>query len=64
MFSALEEIEFENFIEPLRTALETFRKNTADKKGSKTNDASEMNGSKIDADDSIREESAVMEIED
>lgn len=38
VFSALEEIEFENFIEPLRDALETFRKVNKDKKSSKMND--------------------------
>lgn len=39
VFSALEEIEFENFIEPLRDALETFRKVNKEKKSSKTNDS-------------------------
>lgn len=39
VFSALEEIEFENFIEPLREALETFRKVNKEKKSSKTNDS-------------------------
>lgn len=37
VFSALEEIEFENFIEPLREALELFRKMNKEKK-SKAND--------------------------
>lgn len=35
VFSALEEIEFENFIEPLRQSLESFRKATKEKKSSK-----------------------------
>lgn len=39
VFSALEEIEFENFIEPLRDALESFRKVNKEKKSSKTNDS-------------------------
>lgn len=39
VFSALEEIEFENFIEPLRDALEAFRKVAKEKKSSKTNDS-------------------------
>lgn len=49
VFSALEEIEFENFIEPLRAALESFRKAAKEKKSnkpindSKTNDTSAMN---------------------
>lgn len=64
MLSALEEIEFENFIEPMRVALEAFRKTTAEKKQSKANETSETNGSKTDADDSIREQSAVMEVEE
>lgn len=64
VLSALEEIEFENFIEPMRVALEAFRKNTAEKKLSKANETSETNGTKTDADDSVREQSAVMEIEE
>lgn len=39
VFSALEEIEFENFIEPLRDALETFRHVSKEKKIGKTNDS-------------------------
>lgn len=39
VFSALEEIEFENFIEPLRDALESFRKVNKEKKSSKANDS-------------------------
>lgn len=39
VFSALEDIEFENFIEPLRDALETFRKVSKEKKSSKINDS-------------------------
>lgn len=39
VFSALEDIEFENFIEPLRDALETFRKVNKEKKSSKANDS-------------------------
>lgn len=39
VFTALEEIEFENFIEPLRDALETFRKVNKEKKSSKANDS-------------------------
>lgn len=39
VFSALEEIEFENFIEPLRDALEAFRKMSKKKKSSKQNDS-------------------------
>lgn len=47
MFSALEDIEFETFIEPLRQALETFRKVTKEKKSSKVIDsktANDVNG--------------------
>lgn len=43
VFTALEEIEFENFIEPLRDALETFRKVNKEKKSSKA-----VNDSKTD----------------
>lgn len=39
VFSALEEIEFENFIEPLRDVLETFRKVNKEKKSNKANDS-------------------------
>lgn len=37
MFSALEEIEFESFIQPLRDSLELFRTAAKEKKASKTN---------------------------
>lgn len=43
MFSALEDIEFETFIEPLRKALETFRKVTKEKKSSKVIDSKTEN---------------------
>lgn len=52
MFTALEEIEFENFIQPLRESLESFRQISKDKKATKTNgnkSITETNG--IDADD-------------
>lgn len=39
VFSALEEIEFENFIEPLRQSLETFRKANKEKKSNKANES-------------------------
>lgn len=38
VFSALEETEFEHFIEPLRESLEAFRKLNKEKKSSKTNE--------------------------
>lgn len=37
MFTALEEIEFESFIQPLRESLESFRKISKDKKAAKSN---------------------------
>lgn len=63
VFSALEEIEFENFIEPLRISLETFRKQASDKKAHKANDAIETNGSKTDGDDDVQEHNDVVEAE-
>ncbi len=42
IFDALEEIEFESFIGPLKESLEVYRKNVKDKKSSKqTNDKNE-----------------------
>lgn len=63
VFSALEEIEFENFIEPLREALEAFRKANKEKKSSKnesktTNDTSAMNTADEDMDDDMNETAA------
>ncbi|XP_031632443.1 DNA polymerase epsilon subunit 3-like [Contarinia nasturtii] len=43
VFAALEEIEFENFIDPLREALDSFRKTIKEKKSSKTNDSKTNN---------------------
>lgn len=63
VFSALEEIEFENFIEPLREALETFRKVNKEKKSSKneskiTNDTNATNTADEDMDDDMNESAA------
>lgn len=53
VFTALEEIEFESFISPLRESLETFRKISEDKKATKVasgnKSSNETNGT--DADD-------------
>lgn len=43
MFSALEDIEFENFIEPLRESLEKFRKTNKEKKSNKANEQNKTN---------------------
>lgn len=64
VFSALEEIEFENFIEPLRSSLETLRKQAAEKKANKANDTTEMNGSKVDGDNDAQEPNGVVEAEE
>lgn len=37
VLEALEEVEFENFVEPLRTELETYRRANKEKKGTKGN---------------------------
>lgn len=37
VLEALEEVEFENFVEPLRHELETFRRANKEKKGTKSN---------------------------
>lgn len=63
VFSALEEIEFENFIDPLRDALETFRKASKEKKSSKnesktTNDMNATNTADEDMDDDMNEAAA------
>lgn len=50
VFSALEEIEFENFIEPLRETLEVFRKANKEKKTNKTGDTHSMNVNDDDMD--------------
>lgn len=64
VFSALEEIEFENFIEPLRDALETFRKVSKEKKSSKANDSKidetpNTNGKEDTADEDMTEETPI-----
>lgn len=55
MFSALEEIEFENFIEPLREALESFRKTNKDKKSNK-NESKTTNDPNATADEEMDED--------
>lgn len=37
VLEALEEVEFENFVEPLRLELETFRRTNKEKKDTKSN---------------------------
>lgn len=37
VLEALEEVEFENFVEPLRLELESFRRTNKEKKGAKSN---------------------------
>lgn len=54
----MEEIEFENFIEPLREALDGFRKASKEKKQHKTNDS--KGGESNEHDD--MNESTILEI--
>lgn len=61
VFTALEEIEFENFIEPLREALETFRKANKERKANKVNeskasDTNQTNGNDVSMNDVHEEE--------
>lgn len=65
VFSALEEIEFESFIQPLRESLESFRKISKDKKATKTNgnkSINETNGTDIDDMDDDANESHAEEM--
>lgn len=64
VFSALEEIEFENFIEPLREALDNFRKANKEKKSNKTNDSKTTSDSIATNMDEDMNESAIQEITD
>lgn len=48
IFDALEEIEFENFIEPLKESLELYRKTVKDKKSSKQANEKKESESKED----------------
>lgn len=65
VFSALEEIEFENFIEPLRDALDVFRKASKEKKSNKTNDSKTTSDSiATNVDEDMNNESAIQEITD
>lgn len=51
IFDALEEIEFESFIEPLKELLEVHRKNVKDKKSSKQANEKKEDESKDDDDE-------------
>lgn len=51
IFDALEEIEFESFIEPLKESLEVYRKNVKDKKSSKQANEKKEDESKDDDDE-------------
>lgn len=55
VFSALEEIEFENFIEPLRESLEAFRKASKEKKTNK-NESKTINDANATADEDMEED--------
>lgn len=59
VFSALEEIEFESFIQPLRESLDSFRKMHQEKKATKT-----TNGNKSTTDLNETEGDADMETEE
>lgn len=59
VFSALEEIEFESFIEPLRNSLAIFRTANKEKKSSKINGsktAQDLNGTATDVDADMEED--------
>lgn len=66
MFSALEDIEFENFIEPLRESLEAFRKANKEKKSNKAhenktnNDAQTVNSVDDEVDEEMNDQSAMI----
>lgn len=62
IFDALEEIEFESFIEPLKESLEVYRKSVKDKKsskeanGKKDGDGKDDNDEDVDADEEEEKE--------
>lgn len=69
VFSALEDIEFENFIEPLREALEGFRKANKEKKTNKANESNAgetlpMNTNDDDMNGDVQEPTDGTEIEE
>lgn len=53
IFDALEEIEFESFVEPLKESLEVYRKSLQDKKSSKQANEKKDDESKDDDDDVV-----------
>lgn len=69
VFTALEEIEFENFIEPLRESLETFRTANKERKANKVNeskasDTNQTNGNDVSHDIHEEEPTDGTEIEE
>lgn len=51
VLDALEEVEFENFVEPLRQELETFRRANKEKKGTKSNGVKATASTSVEHDD-------------
>lgn len=56
IFDALEEIEFESFIEPLKDSLEAYRKTMKEKKSSKGASEKKEDGTKDDEEEMVADE--------